>query len=584
MWQPPSYPFGQNFDLEGYIEPIKAQVSNTLDCVPPPAQLKLNKKLVSPVDCQENFSFCTYRITLSNVGGVSFSGPVEISDIYHNGTPYVIYSYAGFTDHGSNWSCSQSAANTPIQCSESQLSLAPGENSFFDLTLDIPEGGTNCARLELPTLSPILQDCVDTGDARLRADLTNVTINKTPIAGQCPGGPTGQGPCTFRISMTNTGNTSVSGLVTFVDSFTGPEITTGSVSLASSLPNGWICDVNDDTTTCTNPNITIGAQQIVTMDLPLELNYTTAVETNCVELPNHPLGATDSRACSQFFFSGTPLLSIEKSKVGNSSCPIGTQTCSFNISIQNSGTGTFNGPLIFRDSFINSAASGGPSINFGSSAQTSPNAWSCSNAQIDSNTSDRNFDCTHPQVIINPGSNIIVNIVFDYGGAFATRTNCVSLKEGNSFKPSRCISVADPTVNIAVEQEVLSNASNCNQTGNDQCRFRITLTNNATQTYSGPAQILDIYDIFQNFTSAPQSVGHILMSGGNNGWACNNSQGSGIVIDCRKQNLTINPGASESFEMILDLSGTLPTNGRNCARLEGPLMQARPQACVSVGQ
>ncbi|MCP5397134.1 MAG: hypothetical protein H6918_10475 [Sphingomonadaceae bacterium] len=574
-WKNPLYPAGKQVTLDGSVEPHKLRVVNELECTPPVGQsnLRLVKQLVDDPSCINN-ALCRFRITLINDGPGYFSGPVEIADAFGNGSTQSFYYLGPVNPFQWDWQCTQIGASTPITCTESALVLAPNESAFFEVTLDFGPAGTNCAVLEQPLLTPKLESCVSVGDLTPKVNVANLSATKQKKAGECPGAAVGLGNCTFLITLTNNGSGDALGLLEFQDVITGGAANAGNASVASVSPAGWTCTANGAVTTCSNPNASIAAGQSITIELTLYLNFAAPVAENCIAFTQADAAAGAWEACAPIYATGQPRLELEKTKLTPGSCPLGTQSCSFRFTIRNVGSGPYSGPITFEDRFSNSST-GYNSLTF----QSATSGFTCRNKPNGSAFLQNYFICENLGTVNIPaGGSITVDVAFDYAGAFAARLNCGRLVTAAGSGPESCVTMTDPALNLGIRKEVISDARLCSYTGNAQCRFRITVTNNGSQPYSGPMHVIDIY---RDQGNVPQS--YSIAMAGTNGWTCQMSASS-QYSDCTNPSVSLQPGASTSFEVVFDLGGTPFANTRNCAMLQGPQLTPRPESCVPLGQ
>lgn len=122
-------------------------------------------------------------------------------------------------------------------------------------------------------------------------------------------------------------------------------------------------------------------------------------------------------------------------------------------------------------------------------------------------------------------------------------------------------------------KKTLNDGPSCVQ--NRLCKFRITVTNVGSATYSGDVDITDV-------VSNPPAGVNLLYSyesvnSHNWNWSCTQSAPN-QPIKCEENNLTLQPGVSAYFDITLDLHGRT-----NCATLDTPLQSPKPQSCITVG-
>ena len=92
-------------------------------------------------------SQCAFEVTIENVGGVPYQGPLAIRDIAEGAAKLI-------DSAPSDWTCKALFAGN-YECSHAELALAPGEKISFALTIEVPGWWTkpvysNCAELTVP--------------------------------------------------------------------------------------------------------------------------------------------------------------------------------------------------------------------------------------------------------------------------------------------------------------------------------------------------------------------------------------------------------------------------------------------------
>ena len=686
-WEDPVYPGGKSVSADGHTEPHKLLVVNQLKCKAPPTILDIKKELMSAADCPSSSAICTFRITVTNIGQNPYAGDVDISDVFTNASNPTIYSLISTNPFTWDWTCQQSSANDPIECEENYLQLAAGGSAYFDITLDMPNGGTNCAELETPDQSPKPESCVSVAEVsspqlviiknqltptdcynlvpthcefeitvknigssdytgpisvtdrlspalpinlvansagwncssastlltcsnsnlviaagaskklRITLDLShpvradrncaalvapqitpqplscvnllkavdpidprNLDIVKEKITpGSCHGSGNNANHCTFRITITNSGSSNVSGPLQFTDTISGGGSNTGNVSVVSVSPAGWNCTASALTTTCSNGNIAIAAGQSVTIDLTLDLNFALPAEKNCASVGKVDGFGRLIKSCVNIFDAGTPELSLKKIKVTNTPCQLGVQTCHFRFEITNTGSSPYNQALSFEDQFY--AFSGFSNL----SVQSVTGGWS------HTTFGGSVYRFTNSSFQLAAGATSYVDVIFNYGGQFSARRNCARLVGTNGIGPDSCVEPSQ----ISIKKELISNP-NCSVTGNRQCSFRITLTENGMYRHTGPLSVDDVYSFVNTAMPSP------IISAGGNGWTCQ-PRNSNIGMDCSHPGPAFQNTNVTSFQITIDASLGQQTHMQNCATLSAMSFQPARKSCVPVG-
>ncbi|PLX37908.1 MAG: hypothetical protein C0606_06535 [Hyphomicrobiales bacterium] len=188
---------------------------------PPLPPLKVEK---SPANCPVGATECTFRMTVTNPGPNSYSGPIALVDNLTQGGASLAALPAA------PWRCS--SPTTPVICGHPQVTLAAGQTLSLDLTLtgltaEQREDAVNCARLDIgladAQLPPGLRllsssDCVyafvpEEPLPPEERDPPKLTVVKTPKASTC----SPSGSCAFTFEITNEGGSTYSGPINFAD-------------------------------------------------------------------------------------------------------------------------------------------------------------------------------------------------------------------------------------------------------------------------------------------------------------------------------------------------------------------------------
>ncbi len=576
-WLDPVYPDGKTILMNGSVEPHRLRVINQLVCAEQPSTLSIEKTLVSAWDCPSINAICTFRITVTNNGPGYFSGPVNIVDEYSDGgNPvghWLIPPANAFTW---DWTCSQATpGSAPIICDETALTLAPNESSYFEITLDTPYAGTNCATLNTPLQQPKPQSCVDTGVVVTTIpDPKDLTIVKTKTSpGDChttiiPNGLPQPTYCAFQFVVTNNATTDYPGPVVIHDNviFGGAVFP---VIVVSHTP-GWSCTTSNPSVECTF-NGPIPAGSSITLDLVLHLYSIPApAEKNCATLGNVDLYGRLIKSCVGI--GAIPNLSIEKRKItpGNCHSTVVQNVCEFEIVITNNGNSSYIGPITISDAIIPGNLNGGvlslDSYSGGWDCQVTGNITTCS---------------TNANVTIPPNGTITLLLTLKLNYGAPTEKNCAAitnpLPSNNAPPISSCVDIASSNgPQLTIDKQLLSDPD-CANTGNRHCTFRITVGNAGSSIYTGQINISDVVD----FGGTPQPTPIVSQSGGV--WNCQPGSGN-VGMDC----IHLGPvftsiNGTSYFDITLDLSAFPPVHIGNCAKIMQPAFNPRPRSCVQLG-
>jgi uncharacterized repeat protein (TIGR01451 family) len=183
-----------------------------------------------------------YRLTVSNAGPAT-SGAITVTDTLPPGLTYRSFS-------GTGWSCSACSSSSQT-VTFTRAALAPGASSFVDLTVDVGAAAaasvTNSASVSQVT-SATLNDpapgnnATSDGTTVANPGEADLVVTKTRDDVMTPGGEE-----TYTITARNDGPGIVVGPVTVTD------VLPAGLTYVSATGDGWTCDANGQTVTCTRP-------------------------------------------------------------------------------------------------------------------------------------------------------------------------------------------------------------------------------------------------------------------------------------------------------------------------------------------
>lgn len=571
-WADPAYPDGQTILADGSVEPHKLRVVNQLKCKSPPTTLDITKTLNDDADCVEDGALCTFRITVTNTGPNPYAGDVDVSDVFTNSSAPPIYYLGPVNPHNWDWSCTQQNSNGPIECEENYLELAVGESAYFDVTLDLPEAGTNCATLETPDQSPKPESCVVVGTSV--ADLSIVKTKTSP--GDChtslvPNGLAQASHCKFKFVITNNGTTTYQGPVTVSDRVNGG----GGVAPVGIIYSdaGWTCMQANPGVHCTNPSVSIAPGDSIDFEIILDVQLGLPPERNCASIksPKPPNNAPPINSCVTIYDFGTGNvggnsgdiqdLDIQKNKITSGSChgaivqgQPNPNHCEFEIVITNNGTNDHSGPITVTDTVT-------PAFNI-SVVSHSP-GWSCQvSGGVTTCTSAANTN-------IPAGTSITLDLVLNIDAPLPAEKNCAAIGavDANGEGIESCVGIGavlpTPSANLSIEKSQRTPGI-CGRQANPSgdCEFSITVTNNGSTDYNGPFAILDTLTPLGSLAQLVSVVSN------SSGWTCVINSG---LTQCTNSdpNFNIPAGGSITLDLTLKLVGPALFT-KNCAKIGIP--------------
>lgn len=425
---------------------VNAPPGGPFSCSPwvqlPPPSLGIAKEFLSDAPCNAAEP-CSFRITVTNNGASDYQGPLVVHDGMGIGVDgAALFQAAGsppqapswYVSHTpADWSCADAGGWPSVVCTHPNAAIPAGEAISFDLSIGVNPNQVptvNCARLNLafslgaPAAGPI--SCVPVTSS----PPSGLVIEKTQITSHCFGGD-----CVFRITVTNTGDSIYSGPLQISDAagYGGPgsywQQGSGSVVppglVAHHDPAVWSCQLMMALAwpiQCETVNpVTLAPNQSISVDLTLSLPPQVAWDINCARL-NTPPGAED--ACTSI--GSLPELQIEKTHVSGDCRPSGSP-CRYRITVINSGSQAFTGPLTVEEAFA--FLTGGqdpftspdwpPAVIYDGS---SPPDWNCAHTG-----SWPPVSCHHPGVTLPAGGSTSFEIDLRTNHPVPASRNCVRL-------------------------------------------------------------------------------------------------------------------------------------------------------------
>jgi hypothetical protein len=272
--------------------PTETNLANNKACATAKLRRPNNEKPTLRITktCQSGFAggAISCRITVSNPGTVTPTGPVSVNDaatMIGSGAPVNLLTV---TPDGAEWSCSALPAAS-LSCQIPGAVMVPGTSRHFDVAAAPVNGGRfeNCARgsfgpaPEDDIVYPFGQACDKGG--------TEIVVKKTGPA-QCEVGK----PCAFTVTITNTGDSDFSGPAQIGDALEIEGVRAEGVAMTSIEPP-FGCAPEPATLPfgCTaNLSIPAGASQahVVTVTIPdTDISPNGANGRNCIGVTGDPV-------------------------------------------------------------------------------------------------------------------------------------------------------------------------------------------------------------------------------------------------------------------------------------------------------
>lgn len=473
---------------------IDIVIPKDLNCPKKQPDIKVEKK--ADVATCTKAGGCKFTIRVSNVGDAPYNGPIVLNEVTLPGNAII--------DGGPNapWVCAP--LTSPMLCKHPVTTLNPG--AFIDLKLSFKPGPAwnaryieNCAKYNYtesgkPLFGSQLNDracaqiplCNPNGTTPLDKDCqppverkADLQIRKTARE-FC----TADGLCTYGIVVTNVGPVAHNGPLTAVDHFPGGAPT--SAAFAPTPP--WVCaTLNPSTFQCGHPGIVLvpGASTVILVKAIVPLDYPGSKVENCAEVKAIPTETNlgNNKACATARLrqpDGRPVMKIEKT------CSPGVAGAQIfcTVTVTNTGTAAPAGPV-----HVNDAAAmlgGGGPVNILTVAPDGPE-WSCSAVPA------ANLACLIPGAVMTPGTSRHFTATLAASGNGRWK-NCArgnyGPAPGNDIVYPFGEACAEGGVDIVVKK---TGPAQC-EVG-QPCAFTVTISNNGSSSFSGPAQIGDAVEI-----------------------------------------------------------------------------------------
>jgi hypothetical protein len=329
----------------------------------------------APASCDPNGS-CTFTLTIKNDSDLPVKDTVLLSDeMLING---VAPSPSSITAISPSPDCVGGNPGTlPIEC-KTELVLAPGASKSFDVTITMPPGdfwAHNCFALSGPDNPPpgALSESGTCAWVKVGNPPPLANLEMTKTAGPCAKQGAGQVRCEFSLTVTNTGATPFSDVITF-DEKTSPTGVIGSLDAAFSCaaPAGG----TSSCTTAAAIDLIPGQSRTfdIFVDTPvLDVDAAACFTPNTIKITS-PVGgeknfngaddedsAVGDSALMEFFDPATGLTTVicdptnlRTTKVATGDCVKGGSgyECSYKITITNMGPDPYKGPINLTDTAV----------------------------------------------------------------------------------------------------------------------------------------------------------------------------------------------------------------------------------------
>ena len=354
--------------------------------------------------------------------------------------------------------------------------------------------------------------------------------------------------CWFRVTVTNNGPGAFSGPLNVTDTMPA-----GWTFVSAAAP--WACHAAGAAVACTRAAMTLVQGQSTTLDIQLQPSAPPGGQPvfveNCAEL-NWKGGAGDvnkgnDRACHKLVLTVAPAVAgnfdLTIAKKGPAKCVAG-QPCNFNVTVQNLGTGNYQGVLSVEDVST-------PGLTFSGSPTTH---WTCVTAAAGT------VKCNYGQASIPSGAGstlgmLILNFTVPANLPAGTTQikNCVKVVYSgksavNAHPDEHCITIAVEPAPAATGNFDLTIAKKgpAKCVAGQPCVFNVTVQNLGTGNYQGPISVEDVSTPGLTLSGSPMPH-----------WTC--VAGAAGTVKCNYGQASIPSGMGSTFGMLI-LNFTVPAN------------------------
>ena len=527
-----------------------------------PKTLTLTKTALVP-SCSDTGGGCNFNISITNNGDDEFKGPVEIEDVVTaDGAQIPTTGQDTNADAGFGWTCENKGQS--FDCKSSTLTIpAKGKE---DLSIGFKLGSATTAK-EIKNCAKLIGGPESCATIPLKSGPI-LRIRKSALSTHCtPDGDKAES-CPFVIFIFNVGNQAFNGPLNITDTFTptgtSPAVLT-SFGGAAGPANPWACTGSAGTPgvhNCENKSakIEVGG----TLDTSTSLGPISKSPTyeNCAEITGPAAAVSDQpKSCGTIRDLDTPpeaepadpkfaALSVAKTADGTSCAPEGN--CAFTITVTNTGTETFSGPIEIRDQLKD--AKGAP-LSRARLINHSEAPWNCGEF------GGGFFFCQQSNALIEPGKSITAKMGFAPHTTEAQQIeNCASIEGGTA--PPACAKIGvtqvqPPPPVLLPPQEVplgipnlaaraTAKAPTCPLAG--PCVFHIEVLNAGNSDYKGRAEVTNAFTQGAGLGATAKQVSTHLDPA--NGYAC--SAEAGITTQtCNHPPLTLAPNQAAGFDIVV---------------------------------
>lgn len=538
-----------NIDVTGPTKPANNQAPAA-----PQTGLDLSIK-ANEASCEIGQSGCSFTVIVGNSGLQALPGPFAITPEVQATATGEIGTILDSHGGGPGWDCT---ANNGEQCID---------NSSVGAAANLPPA-TLSYTVAPSTKGTVLTVCVRPSVCASVALVQPPMLKITKMApGETGNGDLGtcalDAPCTFTVTVQNTGGTTLIGTLILDDKLNAPA---AAISTATSA-DPWICapQQNAATTQCIDSRMSLapGASTTFQISATPGAGWSKGnVMTNCVSInaggDNFPLDPA-SQICG---IAKLDPFNVQVTKTGDQSCEPGAD-CHFSLTLFDPGPIDHDAPVTITDK-----------LSIGSAPITSvspPLPCATQPTQVP-------FTCTSPgNFPMKVGESHTYNLTVQLPAGQTSYQNCAVVGPNANGDANIELGAKQSCVTTLVQPKpashlVIQKTGPATCTPGQACAFSISITNSGNTVFAGPVSVADNLDI----GTAPIVGGFALCA----------TAPSSVPFRCTTAPLRLAPGTSTSSAVVVQLPDTTATSATNCAildELKGAMgAQGDDKSCVTV--
>ena len=544
---------------------------------------------------------CKFAVTITNVGDVPFSGPIEFDD------QTLVVGPAGPDAPGAVTAAAPWACTTDQKCSNPDVKLDPQSSTTVQLTAHFKQDAKPICRVDNGVAISIPkpgspQNAGASAFAFAKSAVpanpacpqpTNLSLKKTATP-DCVKNADGNFTCSYKITITNTGPNSFKDSIQILDSLRTPAKDSPLTSFISATPKAnWDCQTNaEGLVGCTSKApVSLDVNKSIDLDLDMVVDKSNATADKCkianTALILKPIAGEGAIDEGRKDFGSAPENTDPGDDIGTATAKIplaadangvvpcdppslklskaanpqicdkaaGGFRCSYDILITSTGPDPFHGPLTLQDT-----------LPAGSTLEkaTGP-GWTCSGAGV--------VQCKHDFVDVPVGQSlgVTVSVLVPEANVKPNAcqvTNSVALAlasgplKGQNFNASASATIQSPLCTVPVGPSKLhidkTGPESCQPGG--ECRFDLDIFDPGPTDYNAPVTVVD------GLSGLEQAqIVSITPAAGADPFPCKPAP-TQIPFSCTGA-MNMVSGEHDHYAMVVRLPRSAPASGsfKNCA-------------------